>query len=330
MTRRDDSLIGQIVAANVVLFALTLLAASIAAGLDLGSSSKRWDFLILALAIVLTLCTNLWMLQRRFRPLESLIDQIEAIDPAEPTPLELRRSDPVEEIDRLAGSFHGLLERIEEERRRSGQLAMRAQEEERRRLARDLHDEVNQALTAILLRLEALAQETPPERAPEVVELKRLVNQAMDELLNLARQLRPSALDDHGLVAALETQLKRFSARTGIEARLDTAGEPDALADVVQTAIYRVAQEALTNVTRHAGAMVVELVLAADDDEVELRVSDDGSGFDPAVLPHANSLTPGRGLGLIGMAERARLVGGELDVRSAPGGGTTITLRVPT
>jgi two-component system sensor histidine kinase UhpB len=329
MTRRDDSLIGQIVAANVVLFALTLLAASVAAGLDLGSSSKRWDFLILALAIVLTLCTNLWMLQRRFRPLESLIDQIEAIDPAEPTPLELRRSDPVEEIDRLASSFHGLLERIEEERRRSGQLAMRAQEEERRRLARDLHDEVNQALTAILLRLEALAQETPPERAPELVELKRLVNQAMDELLNLARQLRPSALDDHGLLAALETQLKRFSARSGIEARLDTSGDPAVLADVVQTAIYRVTQEALTNVTRHAGATIVELVVAEDEGAVELRVSDDGRGFDPAVLPHVNSLTPGRGLGLVGMAERARLVGGELDVRSAPGGGTTITLRVP-
>jgi len=322
MTRRDDSLIGQIVAANVVLFALTLLAASIAAGLDLGSSSKRWDFLILALAIVLTLCTNLWMLQRRFRPLETLIDQIESIDPAEPTPLELRRSDPVEEIDRLASSFHNLLERIEEERRRSGQLAMRAQEEERRRLARDLHDEVNQALTAILLRLEALAQETPPERAPEVVELKRLVNQAMDELLNLARQLRPSALDDHGLVAALETQMKRFSARTGIEARLDTAGDPDELADVIQTAIYRVAQEALTNVTRHAGATVVELAVLQKNGDVELRVSDDGRGFDPAVR--------GGGLGLVGMAERARLVGGELDVRSAPGGGTTITLRVPT
>jgi two-component system sensor histidine kinase UhpB len=321
MTRRDDSLIGQIVAANVVLFALTLLAASVAAGLDLGSAGKRWDFLILALAIVLTLCTNIWMLQRRFRPLESLIDQIEAIDPAEPKPRLLRRSDPVEEIDRLAVSFHGLLERIEDERRRSGQLAMRAQEEERRRLARDLHDEVNQALTAILLRLEALAQETPPERAGEVAELKRLVNQAMDELLNLARQLRPSALDDHGLVAALETQMKRFSARTGIEARIDTAGEPDALADVVQTAIYRVAQEALTNVTRHAGATVVELGVESDDEGVELRVSDDGSGFDPAMR--------GSGLGLVGMAERARLVGGELDVRSAPGGGTTITLRVP-
>jgi two-component system sensor histidine kinase UhpB len=329
MTRRDDSLIGQIVAANVVLFTLTLLAASIAAGLDLGSSSKRWDFLIIALAIVLTLCTNLWMLQRRFRPLERLIEQIEAIDPTQPSPLELHRNDPVEEIDRLASSFHGLLQRIEEERRRSGQLAMRAQEEERRRLARDLHDEVNQALTAILLRLEALAHETPAERAPEVAELKRLVNQAMDELLNLARQLRPSALDDHGLVPAVETQLKRFSARTGIEVRVDTQGDPDTLADVVQTAIYRVAQEALTNVTRHAGATLVELELQEDEGAAELRVSDDGGGFDPSVVARTHSEGPHGGLGLVGMAERARLVGGELDVRSAPGGGTTITLRVP-
>ena len=329
MTRRDDSLIGQIVAANVVLFALTLLAASIAAGLDLGSSSERWEFMILALAIVLTLCTNLWMLQRRFRPLEHLIDEIEAIDPSEPAPLELRRQSPVEEIERLSASFHGLLQRIEDERRRSGQLAMRAQEEERRRLARDLHDEVNQALTAILLRLEALAQETPPEREPEVAELKRLVNQAMDGLLNLARQLRPSALDDHGLVPAVETQLKRFSSRTGIEVRLDTRGEPDELPEVVQTAIYRVAQEALTNVTRHAGATVVELDLGEHEGAAELRVRDDGDGFDPAVVARASAEDATGGLGLVVMAERARLVGGELDVRSAPGGGTSITLRVP-
>jgi two-component system sensor histidine kinase UhpB len=330
MTRRDYLAYEGIVAANVVLFTLTLLAASLAAGMDLGASDKRWDFLILALAIVLTLCTNLWMLQRRFRPLERLIEQIESIDPSEPSPLQLLRSNPVAEVDRLASSFHGLLERIEEERRRSGQLAMRAQEEERRRLARDLHDEVNQALTAILLRLEALAQETPPERAPEVAELKRLVNQAMDELLNLARQLRPSALDDHGLVPAVETQLKRFSARTGIEVRLDTRGAPDMLPEVVQTAIYRVAQEALTNVTRHAGATVVELDLEEDSGGAELRVRDDGTGFDPSVVARTTSEAANGGLGLVGMAERARLVGGELDVRSAPGGGTTITLRVPT
>jgi two-component system sensor histidine kinase UhpB len=328
MTRRDDSLIGQIVAANVVLVALTLFAASLAAGLDLTVRDQRWQFLILALSIVLSLCVNLWMLQRRFRPLESLIKRIESIDPSEPATLGLGHSDPVAEINRLSGSFTRLLDRIEDERRRSGQLAMRAQEEERRRLARDLHDEVNQALTAILLRLEALAHDTPPERAPELAELKRLVNQAMEELLTLARQLRPSALDDHGLVPAVEAQLKRFSARTGIEVRMSTEGDPNELPEVMQTAIFRVAQEALANVARHAGATVVEVDLDEDDGRAELRVRDDGTGFDPGAIPRAGTERPGAGLGLGGMAERARLVGGELDVRSAPGGGTSVTLRV--
>src|SRR5215218_6779713 len=115
MTRRDDSLIGQIVAANVVLVALTLFAASLAAGLDLTISDQRWSFLILALSIVLTLCVNLWMLQRRFRPLERLIDRIENIDPAEPASHHLPAEDPVTEVDKLSRSFNGLLERIEEE-----------------------------------------------------------------------------------------------------------------------------------------------------------------------------------------------------------------------
>jgi two-component system sensor histidine kinase UhpB len=328
MTRRDDSLIGQVVAANVVLVAITLFAASLAAGLDLTVSDQRWSFLILALAIVLTLCVNLWMLQRRFAPLERLIKRIEGIDPAEPSSHHLPDQDPVEEIDKLSRSFNGLLKRIEEERRRSGTLAMRAQEEERRRLARDLHDEVNQALTAILLRLEALSQDSPPDRVHELGELKRLVNQAMEELLNLARQLRPTALDDHGLMPAIETQLKRFSARTGIEVRVSTDGDPDTLPEDVQTAVYRILQEALANIGRHAGATAVSVEVEVEDERLELRIRDDGQGFDPASVVRATGNGPGAGLGLSGMAERARLAGGELDVRSAPGGGTTVTLRI--
>jgi two-component system sensor histidine kinase UhpB len=330
MTRRDDSLIGQVVAANVVLVAITLFAASLAAGLDLTVSDQRWSFLILALAIVLTLCVNMWMLQRRFAPLERLIRRIEGIDPTEPSSHALPdEGDPVEEIDKLSRSFNLLLERIEEERRRSGTLAMRAQEEERRRLARDLHDEVNQALTAILLRLEALAQDNPQVDLEEVTELKRLVNQAMEELLNLARQLRPSALDDHGLMPAVETQLKRFSARTGVEATLNAEGDPNSLPEDVQTAVYRILQEALANIGRHAGATAVAVEIQAEGDQLELRIRDDGEGFDPLAVTHAsNGDGPGAGLGLSGMAERARLAGGELDVRSAPGGGTTVSLRI--
>ena len=317
--RRDDSLIGQVVAANVVLVALTILGAVLVAGIH-DIEEQRWQVLVLALALALTFAVNLWMLQRRFRPLDTLIDTIERIDPAEPATYELASGDPVSEIDRLSQSFKRLLDGIEEQRRRSGQLVMRAQEGERRRLARDLHDEVNQALTAILLRLEALAQDAP-ERADEVAELKRLVNQAMEELLNLARQLRPSALDDHGLEAAIDTQLKRFASRTGVEAQFRTHGELDGLGEDVQTAMYRTAQEALNNIGRHAGATAVEMELSVNGQGGELRVRDDGAGFDPGQVA-------GGGLGLKGMAERARLVGGELDVRSAPGGGTSVTLRI--
>ena len=214
-----------------------------------------------------------------------------------------------------------MLQRVDDERKRSGKLVLRAQEEERRRVARDLHDEVNQALTAILLRLEALGQDTP-ERAAEVAELKRLASQAMDELLSLARQLRPTALDDHGLVPAIEAQVRAFGERTGIEARLSTAGDPAQLDEERQTVIYRVAQEALANAGRHASAERVEVDLLTRASGTELHVRDDGTGFDPATNRSG-------GLGLEGMAERARLVGGELDLRSSPGVGTELTLRLP-
>ena len=320
MRRRHDSLIGQVVTANVVLVTLTLVAAVLVGGLD-HSADDRWQLLVLALVIVLTFCVNLWMLQRRFAPLEHLIDRIERIDPSERSTFELS-GDPVGEIDRLAQSFRRLLQRVDDERRRSAKLVLRAQEEERRRVARDLHDEVNQALTAILLRLEALAQEMPAGRVDEVVELKRLASQTMDELLNLARQLRPTALDDHGLLPAIEAQVRGFEERSGIQARLETSGDPGLLDEEKQTVIYRVAQEALANAGRHAHARTVALALDVEGEAVQLRIRDDGVGFDPVA-------SRGDGLGLDGMAERARLVGGELDLRSSPGSGTELTLRVP-
>lgn len=320
MRRRHDSLISQVVAANMVLVTLTLVAAVLVGSLD-RSGDDRWQLLVLVLVIALTFCVNLWMLQRRFGPLEHLIDRIEQIDPAEPASFEVV-ADPVAEIDRLAESFRRLLRRVDDERRRSGKLVLRAQEEERRRVARDLHDEVNQALAAILLRLEALAHDAPPELAGDVVELKRLASQAMDELLTLARQLRPAALDDHGLVPAIESQLRVFTERTGIAARLSTEGNPGRLDEDQQTALYRVTQEALVNAGRHGAASRVQVELSTLDRGTELRVRDDGGGFEPRALSHA-------GLGLEGMAERARLVGGELDVRSSPGAGTEITMRLP-
>jgi two-component system sensor histidine kinase UhpB len=262
------------------------------------------------------------MLQRRFSPLEQLIDRLERIDPAQAAEFEQPPAGGMEEVARLSATFKRLLQRIESERRRSGRLVLRAQEEERKRVARDLHDEVNQALTAILLRLQALMQDAPsPELERELSELKRLVNQAMAELLQLARQLRPSALDDHGLVPALDGQVRRFGEQHGIAAQLRTHGEPDTLGDDQQLVVYRVAQEALANVARHACASRVDVDLTTGDDGVDLCVRDNGRGFD--------STLPPSGLGLNGMAERARLVGGELSIYSSPGSGTTVTLHVP-
>jgi two-component system, NarL family, sensor histidine kinase UhpB len=322
MSKRG-TLIGQTILVNVFLVTAVLFGATSAANLDLRVQEQRVQFGLLALAIMLALLANIMMVRRRFSPLEELIDRLEAIDPADFASFEEPpAAGELDEVHRLSMTFKRLLQRIEAERRRSGRLVLRAQEEERKRVARDLHDEVNQALTAILLRLQALMQDAhSPELTEELAELKRLVNQAMEELLQLARQLRPTALDDHGLMPALEGQVRRFGDQYGIEARLHAEGTAERLGDDQQIVIYRVAQEALANVARHARARQVDVDLVAHGSGVALTVSDDGIGFHSGGRP--------TGLGLNGMAERARLVGGELKIRSDPGEGTTVTLRVP-
>src|SRR5688572_6014607 len=318
--KKRESLSGQIVAANLLLVVAALFAAAAASSLDLNLDDQRLQFALLAMTVVLALLLNILMLQRRFSPLDELIRQIESIDPSDPSAFKAPEQ-PVEEVERLAHAFAKLLERIEAERRRAGRLQLRAQEDERKRVARDLHDEVNQALTAILLRLEALTQIAPPRLRDELAETKSLANQAMGELLQLARQLRPTALDDHGLVPAIEDQLRRFKAQYGIDTRLSTQGELDDLGGDQQLVLYRVTQEALNNVARHARAQHVSVEIERVDGSVALEVVDDGAGFQLG--------REDRGLGLEGMAERARLVDGEFDIVSRPGRGTTLKLRVP-
>ena len=315
-----ESLSGQVVAANLLLVVAALFAASAASSLDLQIEDQRLEFALLAMTGILALLLNILMLQRRFSPLDELIRDIEAIDPSDPSSFEAPE-EPVQEVERLAHAFANLLERIEAERRRAGRLQLRAQEEERKRVARDLHDEVNQALTAILLRLEALTHVAPPRLRDELAETKTLANQAMEELLQLARQLRPTALDDHGFLPAIEDQLRRFKAQYGIDTSLSTRGDLDHLGNDKQLVLYRVTQEALNNVVRHAKAQTVSVDITRIDGTVALEVADDGAGF---VLGEED-----RGLGLEGMAERARMVDGQFDIRSVPGRGTTLRLLVP-
>ncbi len=281
--------------------------------------------LVIAVLVVVAtaLAVNLVLLLRRFAPLEKLIEDMEKVDLSRPGPVLPASIDGVaetEEVARLELAFLRMMRRLEAERRRAGSAALRAQEQERARVARDLHDEVNQSLTGLLLRLEAVREEAPPELAAELETTKGLANQAMRELLSLARQLRPTALDDLGLVAALGGQVEQIAAGS-VEAKLHSEGDFSDLADDVQLVVYRVAQEALANAARHSGATRIEVTLRRSEDGVELSIADDGRGF---VFEQSEA-----GLGIAGMRERALLVGGELTIESRPDQGTTVRLAIP-
>jgi signal transduction histidine kinase len=198
-----------------------------------------------------------------------------------------------------------------------------AQEQERSRLARELHDETGQALTSILLGLRTVEEaggET--EMRAAVAEVRDLVRSTLQDVRQLAVELRPKALDDFGLAAALARLAESFAEQTGIAVGFESALPAERLAPEIETALYRIVQECLTNIVKHARAGSVSIVLGRKPDAVTAVVEDDGVGFDPA-------RTRDDGLGLIGMRERVALVGGRLTIESRPGAGTTFVAEVP-
>ena len=278
---------------------------------------------MLGFAVALTVIVNLYLLQRRFGPLERLVDQMERADLSRPG-ANLREFDPPqgpEEVARLHQAFMRMLERLEAERRGATRAALAAQEEERARIARDLHDEVNHSLTGLLLRLEAARRNAPAELAGELAEIRTVANRAMEELLALSRQLRPTALDDLGLKAAVAGHTEETQRQSGIATRFDDGGPLGEIPADVQIVVYRVAQEALSNAVRHSGASRLTVYLGRDSHGIVLRVVDDGRGFS---FEESSS-----GLGLGGMRERALLVNGEVRIESRPGSGTSVLLNVP-
>ncbi|HET9592881.1 MAG TPA: sensor histidine kinase [Solirubrobacterales bacterium] len=316
MKRR--ALFSQMLGLNAVLIGAAATAAGLLGGLGVAAAIG-----VGLLAAASGLIVNQILLRRRFTPLERLIEEMEKVDLSRPGSLLPASIDGVgetEEVERLELAFLRMMRRLEAERRRAGSAALAAQEEERTRVARDLHDEVNQSLTGLLLRLEAAREAAPPELEDELAETKALANQAMGELLSLARQLRPTALDDLGLAAAIEGQIGRLGGE--IETGLEIDGDFSDLGGDAQLVVYRVAQEALSNAARHSGAKRVEVRLRrTEPGGVLLEVSDDGRGF---AFDESE-----RGLGIGGMRERALLIGAELTIESRPGRGTTVRLAVP-
>lgn len=197
-----------------------------------------------------------------------------------------------------------------------------AQELERRRLARELHDETGQALTSILLGLRTVEEAKGGLELRAAAELRELVVATLQDVRRLAVELRPKALDDFGLVPALERLVQTFGEQTGIAVELEARLAEERLPSQVETALYRIVQEALTNVVKHARARSVSVLLTRKDRSVVAVIEDDGQGFRPGA-------ESGEGLGLVGMRERVALLDGRLAIESAEGAGTTLVVEVP-
>jgi signal transduction histidine kinase len=220
-------------------------------------------------------------------------------------------------------------DRLQEQLRQLSRQILLAQEEERREISRELHDVIAQTLTGINVRLAALSKEAATNTKGldrNIARTQRLVEKSVDIVHRFARDLRPAVLDDLGLIPALHSFMKNFTTRTGVRTHLTAFAGVEELQTARRTVLFRVAQEALTNVARHAKASRVEVSLQKLPDGICMKIKDDGKSFQVERTLHAKA---GKSLGLLGMRERLEMVGGKLSVESTPGQGTTIMAQVP-
>ena len=300
--------------------ALVFLLGTVALAVSPATVSVRLllsEAVILGTGALLIVVLNAVLLRGTLVPLDRLVDAMESVDHPGERPV-LPSSGP-STVRRLVASFEGMLGRLDQERGRSAAHALAAQEAERHRIAQELHDEVGQSLTVVLLQLRHLRDRLPAAQTDAVDSVRDATRAALDEVREVARRLRPGVLEDLGLLSALAALATDYSQRTGVHvSRTFAPGLPEATSEV-ELVVYRVAQEALTNVARHARAGAVELSLTVQGGNLLLTVADDGVGVRGAP----------DGAGVAGMRERAGMVGGRLAVGARPGGGTEVRLVVP-
>ena len=301
------------VAWAVLTFSPAALHSPTVAPLEFAAGFAGLLFIFLANAIVL---------RRELAPIERLRDLMRTANPLRPGRRLPTVGDSAEVVE-LTEGFNAMLERLERERRTSSSRALEAQEAERLRLARDLHDEIGQRMTALLLELEGAARDAGPELAPAIESARESARTTLEELRRVARQLRPEALDDLGLRSALTNLCDRLGTRSRVECVRRIEADLPALTADEELAIYRVAQEALTNAIRHAGASRVELRLARADGGLVLAVTDDGEW-----------VSGEEGAGRTGMRERALMIGAQFEAGPAGegeggSGGSTVRMQLP-
>lgn len=298
-----------------------LCAATLALVLSPASVSRRpvqSEVLVLTIGFAVVLIANALLLRGTLSPIDRVIRQMRTVQLGGPG--ERVAPEGYGPGARLVQAYHAMLDRLEGERAASNAAALAAQEAERHRVAQELHDQVGQSLTVVLLSLKHLRERAPEELQEELDRIRVSAREGLDDVRRVARELRPGVLEDLGLQAALAALGTDASAHGGPTVRRTFGQGLPALSPDVELVIYRIAQEAMTNVLRHAGATRVELSLLRLASEVVLEVADDGAGL-PAPLPV--------GAGLAGMKDRALLVGGAVTVDSQPGRGTVVKLRVP-
>jgi two-component system sensor histidine kinase UhpB len=275
------------------------------------------EVVVLSLGLAAMFVLNGLLLRSVLRPLDRLTGVMADIDLREPgRRLPSPESGPA---GPLAAGFNAMLDRLESERAASSVQALQAQEAERQRIAQELHDEVGQSLTAVLLGLKQAIDGASPEVAAELTLVRDTTRTSLEEVRRISQRLRPGVLADLGLLNSLSSLASDLTARSGVRVHRGFAPGLPSLSPESELVVYRVAQEALTNVARHARATSVEIGLSRRGDVLVLRVADDGVGLG----------TSPAGAGIQGMRERAQMVQGQLSVRTREGGGTAVELEVP-
>ena len=310
-------LLWRVFVTNAVVFGIAIAVLALAP-VTVSIPIALTELIVLIVGMLALLVVNLMLLRPAFDPLHRVAQAMREIDPLRPG----RRAPIVggPDVRALARTFNEMLDRLENERRESARQALMVQEGERQRVARELHDEVGQTLTAMMLQIESLGTKIPTELRDELDELRETTRLGAEDVRRIAVRLRPEALEDLGLQSALSSLATSFGDHAGVRVERRLERIPP-LSQEQELVIYRVAQEALTNVARHAQATSAELSLGRANGEVTLRVRDDGRGL-PASA--ASSST-----GIRGMRERAMLIGAEFSIGPADSGGTEVVLRVP-
>ncbi|HEX6749736.1 MAG TPA: ATP-binding protein [Longimicrobium sp.] len=285
--------------------------------------------LLALIGIAITLAVNAVILRVALRPLDDLERTAARVQRGE-----LDRRAPVSpvadrELERLRRTFNAMLDTAAAYRARLREVAARAlsaAEEERKRIARELHDETAQMLAALLIRIRVVRNSRDPAQMEPLLDgMREDVSRALEGIRRFARGLRPPALDELGLVPAIEGHARSLEEISGLAVEVRAGDVAADLPPVAELATYRIVQEALSNVVRHARATRVRVTIARDGERLVVTVEDDGRGFDPQNVISSE----GGGLGLFGMKERAGYIGGRVDVDSTPGAGTRVRAEIP-